>query len=171
MLRLPSLYQFFRHQVHHGFHRQGIMESGTVDYVSDMLARFAEVRSFYALQNSAGRPLEYIVDLLDAWQNTEATGPSRRRFIQRHLGEYTLFMSGIFRDRLKARGELNYYLAHGSSAYWRCADAEINPRNRQVYRHLHQNFDRISNTLDFMRREQFPLRFGTDNVMSVYWGV
>ncbi len=168
-MRLPSLYQFFRHQVGHGFHRHGITEPATVDYVSDILTRFAQARQLYALQDADGRPLEYIVDMLEAWHG--AGGPARGRFILRHLGEYTLFMSGLFRDRLRRRGELDYYLAHGSSAYWRCADGEVNPRQRQVFWHLHQDFGRISSTLDDMRREQFPLPPSADNVLAAFWRV
>lgn len=173
-MRLPSLYQFFRHQVSHGFRRQGIAEPAMVDYVSDILTRFAQVRHVYALQDANGRPLEYIVDMLAAWRESEggerhAASPARRRFILRHLGEYTLFMSGLFRERLRARGELDYYLAHGSSAYWRCADYEANPRQRQVYWHLHHDFGRISNTLYAMRREQFPLAPAPDNLLSAFW--
>ena len=172
-MRLPSLYQFFRHQVGHGFHRHGITEPATVEYVSDILTRFAQARQLYALQDSAGRPLEYIVDMIEAWHLAEdgTRGPARVRFILRHLGEYTLFMSGLFRERLKARGELDYYLAHGSSAYWRCADCELNPRQRQVYWHLHQDFGRISGTLDDMRREQFPLPPSADNMLGAFWRV
>lgn len=175
-MRLPSLYQFFRHQVNHGFHRHGIAEPATVDYVSDVLTRFAQMRQLYALQDSSGRPLEYIVDMLEAWHQAQGgesgvTSPVRGRFILRHLGEYTLFMSGIFRERLKARGELDYYLAHGSSAYWRCADYEVNPRQRQLYRHLHHDFGRISSTLDDMRRVQFPLSPSADNVLTAFWRV
>jgi hypothetical protein len=170
-MRLPSLYQFFRHQVSHGFHRHGIAEPATVDYVSDILARFAQVRHLYALEDSAGQPLEYIADMLEAWQQAHGKAAGRGRFILRHLGEYTLFMSGIFRERLMARGELGYYLAHGSSAYWRCADSEANPRQRQVYWNLHQDFGRISNTLDAMRRGQFPLTPSIDNMLTAFWRV
>ena len=172
-MRLPSLYQFFRHQVSHGFHRHGITEAATVDYVSDILTRFAQIRQLYALQDAGGRPLEYIVDMLETWQQAqgEATRPARGRLILRHLGEYTLFMSGLFRERLKARGELDYYLAHGSSAYWRCADYELNPRQRQVYWHLHSDFGRISGTLDHMRREQLPLPPSAENVLTSFWRV
>ncbi|MHB8622163.1 MAG: hypothetical protein ACYC9J_12205 [Sulfuricaulis sp.] len=176
MTRLPSLYQFFRHQVNHGFHRHGIAEPATVDYVSDILTRFALTRQLYALHNGSGQRLEYIVDMLAAWHlaqggENNVTSPARGRSIILHLGEYTLFMSGLFRERLKARGELDYYLAHGSSAYWRCADYELNPRQRQVYWHLHNDFGRISGTLDDMRREQLPLTASADNVMAAFWRV
>ena len=175
-MKLPSLYQFFRHQVNHGFHRHGISQPATADYVSDILVRFAHTRRLYALQSAAGQPLEYIVDMLEEWrlaQGGENNSRSlvRERFILRYLGEYTLFMSGLFRDRLRRRGELGYYLAHGSSAYWHCADFEVNPRQRQVYSHLHQEFGRISNTLDDMRRVQFPLAPSADNMLMAFWRV
>ena len=175
-MRLPSLYQFFRHQISHGFHRHGISEPATEDYVSDILTRFAQVRHLHALRDDNGRPLEYIVDMLEAWRQSDGgengiTSPAHRRLVLRHLGEYTLFMSGLFRERLKARGELDYYMAHGSSAYWRCADYELNPRQRQVYWRLHHDFGRISNTLDSMRREQFPLPPSADNLLTAFWRV
>jgi hypothetical protein len=171
MMRLPSLYQFFRHQVNHGFHLHGIAEPATVDYVSDILARFAQVRQFYALRDADGQPVEYLVDMLEAWQKANGETACRGRFFLRHLGEYTLFMSGIFRERLMARGELDYYMAHGRSAYWRCADCEMNPQQRKVYWHLHQDFGRISNTLDNMRRVQFPLPTSPDNMLTAFWRV
>jgi len=173
-MRLPSLYQFFRHQVSHGFTRQGITESAIVDYVSEILTRFAETRRLYLLQDAAGRPLEYIVDMLDASRQSESETAIavRRRYILRHVGEYALFMSGLFRERLRRRGELEYYLAHGSSAYWRCADCELNPRQRQVYWHLHHDFGKISGSLDTMRNEQLPLSPPTlENILGAFWRV
>lgn len=175
-MRLPSLYQFFRHQVQHGFHTHGLTEPATVDYVSDILTRFAQTRMLHAVRDSAGRPLEYIVDLLEEWRRAQGgekgtSSPTRERFIILHLGEYTLFMSGLFRERLMARGQLDYYLAHGSSAFWRCAGYEINPDRRRLYRQLHSDFGRISNTLDYMRREQFPLTAPTGNALTAFWRV
>ncbi len=174
---VPTLYQFFRHQVRHGFLAHGLAEPTVVDYISDILSRFAETRALYALQDSGGQPLEYIVDMLEEWlraQGSEggAASPSRERFVMRHLGEYTLFMSGLFRERLKKRGELNYYLAHGRSAYWRCADHEAHPPRRQLYWRLHHDFGRISNTLDHMRHEQFPLTAPpSGNLLMAFWRV
>src|SRR6266566_9989828 len=159
-MRTPTLYQFFRHQLGHGFAAHGLTEPATVDYVSDVLTRFAQTRSLYAMTDTQGRPLEYVVDFLAAARDDETRGPrrGRGRSIQRHLGEYTLFMSGLFRERLSARGELNYYLAQGAGAYAQCADFEAQTGQRALFRRLHQNFTRIADTLDDMRRSRFPLR-------------
>lgn len=161
-MRFPTLYNFFRHQLQHGFHTHGLNGTATVDYVSDMLARFSQTQAFYALQDPSGRPLEHIVDLVWAWRAAQGYDDgrddrARASVIVRHIGEYTLFMSGLFRERLMVRGELDYYLAHGRSAFWHSADYATNPNHRQIYRRLYQDFGPISDVLDYLRRVQFPL--------------
>lgn len=176
-MRLPTLYQFFRHQLQHGFHVHGLNGAHTVDYVSDILARFAQTCALYALHDTEGRPLDRIADMLGVWQQAQERPPGRARshdgMIVRHIGEYTLFMSGLFRERVAARGELGYYMAQGRSAFWRSADYEINPARRQLYQRLYQDFAPISDILDYLRRVQFPLRAGTapENVLGAYWRV
>jgi hypothetical protein len=178
-MRLPSLQQFFRHQLQQGFQACGLRGAAdTVEYVSEILARFAHTRLFQAVRGGDGRPLEYIVDLLSAWQNAQRGANGRRdiareRAIMTYIGDYTLFMSGLFRERVKSRGELDYYVAHGRNAFWRSADYEANPTRRQTYRRLYQDFSPISDILDYVRRVQFPLqgRTDSDNLVAAYWRV
>jgi hypothetical protein len=173
-MRTPTLYQFFRHQLGHGFAAHGLREPATVDYVSEVLTRFAETRSLYAVADAHGRPLEHVVDLLLAACGDDAQPDrARARSILRHLGEYTLFMSGLFRERLRARGELHYYLAQGASAYGQCAHVEPLPGRRQLFRRLHDNFGGIADTLDDMRRTRFPLPLPAtaENMAAALWRV
>jgi len=160
-MRTVNLYQFFRHQLQQSFGKHGLTEPETVDYVSDILTRFAHTRSLYALRDGDGLPLEYIADMLAEIYGNSGTGNrlpdrSRQATVIRHIGEYTLFMSGLFRERLQARGELDYYHTHGSSAYWHCADFEPHPLRKQLFRGLYVNFRHITDILDAMRRYQFP---------------
>jgi len=174
-MRTPTLYQFFRHQLGHGFAAHGLREPATIDYVSEVLARFAHARSLYEVTDADGRPLEYVVDFLVAacGDDTRRTDRARGRSILRHLGEYTLFMSGLFRERLKARGELDYYLAQGTSAYGQCAHIEPHPGRRQLFRRVHDNFGGIADTLDDMRRTRFPLPVAAtgDNMIAALWRI
>jgi len=177
-MRLPTLNQFFHHQLLHVFRTHGLMETDCVDYISDILTRFSRIPTLYALQSSTGRPLEHLVDMQAQWYQAQDMergpgGRSRARGIIRHIGEYTLFMSGLFRQRVAAKGQLNYYLAHGHSAFWHCADSELNPRQRRVYRQLYSNFGNISNVLHAMRREQFPLRSSptSETMLTALWRV
>jgi hypothetical protein len=155
-MRSPTLQQFFRHQVQRGFHAHGIHEPATVEYVSEVLSRFADTRALYAVRDADGRPLEHIIDFLCAAEPGHGDS-ARARTLLRHLGEYTLFMSGLFRERLVRRGELDYYQAQGANAYWRCAAAEHHPARRTLFQRLHEGFARVTDTLDVMRRQQLPL--------------
>lgn len=172
-MRLPSLHQFFRHQLEQGFHAHG--RSGgddTVEYVSELLARFAQTRMFHALHDAEGRPLEHIIDMLQAQQEAqEARSAGREGSIARYIGDYTLFMTGLFRERVAARGELDYYTAHGRSAFWQSADYTLNPNQRRVYRQLCQDFAPISDILDYLRRVQWPRgeTSGSQNVLAAFW--
>ncbi|HET9122913.1 MAG TPA: hypothetical protein VFN52_05360 [Acidiferrobacteraceae bacterium] len=154
----PTLYQFFRRKVEQGFGESGIREAGTVDYVSDLLTRFAHTSALYA-PDSRGRPLESVVQHLTEHAEGEAERRDRSRqvFIMRHLGEYTLFMSGLFRARLQARAQLGYYVDHGRSAYWTVADFEHNQSRARVFRRLYFDFERISDALDRLWHEHLPL--------------
>lgn len=177
-MRPPSLQQFFRHQLQQGYRAHGLNEAGTIEYVSDMLARFAHSRSFHALRDADGRPLEYIVDMLASWQQAQDSPRGRRdlareRTIIRHIGDYTLFMSGLFRERLKARGELKYYVEHGRTAFWHSADYEPNAARRHTYHQLSENFNPISDLLNYLRRVQLPLsgRAAPSDPLAAYWRV
>lgn len=158
----PTLNQFFRRHLQHAFGERGLAEPATVDYVSEVLTRFAHTPNLYAVQDGDGAPLEHIAQFLLELRRAQgdddnAADNARQALITRHVGEYSLFMSGLFRERLKSRGQLNYYLDHGRSAYWQTADFEPNPRLSQVFRRLYFNLEKISGALDHMRRVQFPM--------------
>ncbi len=161
-MRFPSLYQFFRHQVQRGFDRHGLAEPATVEYVSDMLKRFAQTRALYAIHDQRGRSLDRIAELLAEYygggQPKDAV-PDRHRqsTVARHIGEYALFMSGVFRERLRRRGELDYYVFNGRNAFRHCAYHELSPKRQQLFRLLGCRFGHIADALDHMVRAQFPL--------------
>lgn len=168
---VPGLYQFFRRQLQHGFVQQGLTQRAamdsttsdpTVDYVSDVLTRFAHTRAFYLIESADGAPIETIAGLLTEWhraQGWDDATPDRSReaLVVRHLGEFALFMSGLFRDRLRSRGQLAYYIAQGRGAFWRCASRAHNPTQAQVFRGLYGNFDRVADALDHIRHHRLPL--------------
>jgi len=158
----PGLYQFFHRQIQYGFGMHGVGEPATVDYVSELLTRFAHTRALHIIQNAAGEPISNIAGLLIEWRRAQGWEDApinrpREALIVRHIGEYSLFMSGLFRERLTARGELSYYLEQGRGAFWRCASFESDPSRARLFRYLYGAFDRVSGALDHVRRVQLPL--------------
>lgn len=159
---VPGLYQFFRRQLQHGFHAHGIAEPATVDYVSEVLTRFSRTPALYMVRDRDGLPVEHIAGLMAEWRRAQGWDDAqedrgREALVVRHIGEYSLFMSGLFRERLKARGQLKYYLSHGRSAFWHCAYQEINPNRAKMFRGLYSNFERVAGALNYIREERLPL--------------
>lgn len=161
-MRVPSLQQFFHRQVQQGFGRYGLTQAATVEYVSDVLTRFAHTGALYPIHSSDDRPIENIAGLLMEWRGAQGeldrpVNRGREALVVRHIGEYALFMSGLFRERLRARGQLGYYLSHGRGAYWQCAARESDPKRARVFEELHRDFERIAHALDYVRTTQLPL--------------
>lgn len=157
----PSLHQFFYRQIQHDFNNHGLDEPDTIHYISDVLTRFAQTEKLYLLRDNDNKPLEHLVDMQAA--RHEALGSEHGRVnrvrehqILRHIGEYSLFMSGLFKQRLESRGQLDYYIANGSSAFWYCADHEHDGSTRyRLFRRLYYNFSHIVSALDRIRNSNF----------------
>jgi hypothetical protein len=66
----------------------------------DLLIRFLRVDQLYRLRDARGRPLADVADML--LSGTEAgVSPELHSFaVQRHIGDYTLFISGLFPESL-----------------------------------------------------------------------
>ncbi len=167
----PTLYQFFHRHIQHGFRHAGLGEPETVAYVSDLLVRFARTDALYPLNDHEQRPLATLVQFLALQRAAQDEDRAREMIIVRHLAEYTLFMSGFFRERLRSRGQLSYYADHGRSAFGQTADLERNTGRARVYWRLQQDFARVAETLDHIRRRQLPLPsegFG-DRPLAALW--
>ena len=154
---IPGLYPFFHRHLRQGFGEYGLDQPVLVDYVSDLLTRFARVNALFALRDADGRPIETMAGLLLAQQEPSASVSLREKLVLRHMADYALFMSGLFRERLKYRGQINYYREHGRSAFARCARLEPNPQRARILRHVGHDFELISDALDVLWHRRLPM--------------
>jgi len=172
-MQIPGLYHFFRRQVQNGLGRINLDERPAVDYLSDLLTRFSRTSALYPYRDNDGRALEHIIDFLALQQPASAlcgrAGKSRNISISRYIGEYTLFMSGLFRDRLKARCELDYYEAHGCSAFGLCADYAIQPERQRLFSCLSHNFHSIGTALAQIRQRPGSLENHLGSPLAALW--
>jgi len=173
-MQIPGLYSFFRRHIQNGFDEQGLAQPVLVDYVSELLTRFARVNALYPLHTAEGRTLETIAGLLMEWQATlgnDAVKPGRVRetLVLRHIADYALFMSGVFRERLKNRGQITYYREHGRSAFARCARLEPNPLHAAVLNRMGRDFEPISNALDRLWHRRLPMPACEISPLAALW--
>lgn len=114
--------RFFRGLTEHAFHaRLGIVDPPLVDYVSLLLVRFIRNDEIRSLPHQAPAVLEDVTDMLSAVQQAPAEA-AREEY--RHIGDYTLFWSGLYPEALRRfqhptrQDHLLDYRAAGKKAYW-----------------------------------------------------
>lgn len=129
-LRVTTRFYFYI-LVRHVFRQADIKDRAVADYVAEVLAEFAATER--ARWSLPGQPhaLEYFFELLAALQ----TADHRTSFSLRlHIGNYSLFLSGVFPDRVRFRAEmrgfpdLKYYVGLGRSQYRAASDHPLAQR-------------------------------------------
>ncbi len=118
--------------VRHALLEAGIDDRTLADYIAAVLISFGhEDRALRIAHGDADRFL-YLVDLVAAADSPDG----RRQFLVRaHLGNYALWLSGIFPDYVAARVQrhgapgLDYFEAMGASGYRLAADTDLAARH------------------------------------------
>ena len=96
-----STHLYFYILVRNVFMRSGLQERELADYVAEVLAEFSHIDR--AQCTVKDQPLNYFVDMLAALQTADDI---TRFYIRAHIGNYSLFLSGVFPDRIRRRAEL-----------------------------------------------------------------
>jgi hypothetical protein len=112
-LRVSSHFYFYV-LVRHVLRQAGMEDRTIADYLAELLAQFARAgRGRLAVPGQSGPlNLDYFFEMLAALQNAD----DRSAFcIRAHIGNYSLFLSGVFPDRIRHRAgrracpDLSYY--------------------------------------------------------------
>jgi hypothetical protein len=93
-----SLRQFFENLVWQHFTEDVRLEEPSItQYVSDLLSSFAHIKNLYQIRNAYGKQLDDVGEMLvESNPMLEATSFDRERAVRKHVGDYTLFMTGLF---------------------------------------------------------------------------
>ena len=144
-LRVSSHFYFYI-LVRHVFRRAGIQERTVADYVAELLAEFARAEQSRCVVPGQVTPLDYFFEMLAALQ----TADDRTSFqIRAHIGNYSLFLSGIFPERIRERAErrgfpdLKYYESLGRSQYGAASDHRLAQRYElsEIFSTLSERFE------------------------------
>ena len=126
-LRISQHFYFYI-LVRHVFCRAGLAERILADYVSAVLSEFSHIEHTQCRAPGQSKPLEYFVDMLAALQQAD---DATSFYLRAHIGNYSLFMSGVFPDRVRFRAErrgapgLKYYEELGSINYRVASDHRL----------------------------------------------
>ncbi|MCL4401655.1 MAG: hypothetical protein M1436_03185 [Acidobacteria bacterium] len=141
-------------------------------YVADLLAGFVHVDDLYRIRNARGRRLEDVAEMLvESNPLLQAASFDREREVRKHIGDYTLFVTGMFPEYVAAlprRGlrpdSIVDYVKAGKESY-RIVAAFDQFEYRDVaplFRKLAEQFEycvyglnRVKGDLEAMREEHY----------------
>jgi hypothetical protein len=155
---------FFDRALRAGFRDLTLHDDPALDYLSDLLVRFARTENLYPRGRAMPR-LETVVDMMldaqQAWEETTRFQPEYEVTVRRHIGDYTLFMIGVFRERVERTASTGFYIAQGKRAYHFVSEhdrASARPSHQAggpLYRRLSDRFERYAEALDYTRQVYF----------------
>lgn len=152
---LEKLREFFTWATRRSFWELDIKEVKISDYVAEVLTRFARTENLYPLKGKKGQRLETIVEMLLEANEITLTGGSlvREREIRKHVGDYALFMAGIFHQYVKRLSLMSWYLEEGARAYWSVSeiDQALLKPGASLFKELASRFELYVGALNYMR--------------------
>ena len=129
-LRVTSRFYFYI-LVRHVFRRADIQDRRVADYVAEVLSEFARAERARCVVPGQANPLDYFFEMLTALQKADERTSF---FIRVHIGNHSLFLSGVFPDRIRFRAEsrgfpnLKYYEGLGRTQYRMASDHRLAQR-------------------------------------------
>jgi len=123
-----SMHLYFYILVRNVFRGSGLPEREVADYVAEVLAEFSQTHRTQMRVSAQGKPMDYFVDMLAALKTADDLTSF---FIRAHMGNYSLFLSGVFPDRIRMRSErkgapdIRYYEEIGRSSFRAASDHRL----------------------------------------------
>jgi hypothetical protein len=139
------------------------------EYVSNLLVEFTHIDRLYRLHNEQGQTVDTVVDMLyHSELMLDASSLERELEVHRHIGDFTLFMTGLFPEylrRLKSASMIYHkdflvdYVKTGKRSYAivaqsgeQSAESELKDQG-PLFRKLSENFELCVTGLGFVRND------------------
>ena len=135
------------------------------DYVSNLLVEFTHTDQLYKIQDQRGQSVDSVVGLLfESEVLLDAQSLEREQEVHRHIGDFTLFMTGLFPEylrRLKSASMIYHkdflvdYVKTGKRSYRIVAESGSSSEEKEspLFRKLSENFELCVTGLGFVRSD------------------
>jgi hypothetical protein len=158
------LRKLFRKALDFGFRENPADKPGVNTYIEEqILCEFIHTDNLYKIKDASGKPLEDVADLLaEGDVRLNAQSFNREFEVHKHIGDYTLFMLGMFPLALARRsgrefilGRIivpgstlyNHYVIQGKRSYGLASEFA----DRELFLELSTNFLLYRNVLELVR--------------------
>jgi hypothetical protein len=158
----------------------GIRDPQIVGYVAHLLAEFCDVEQLFKIRNAAGRNLSDVGEMLLESDPVYGEAPSfdRERQVRKHIGDYTLFFTGMFPEsinhfRLRRNRMENFvdWMKAGKESYYIVSKFEffeytkVAPMFASLSQHFEQCVYGLNLVKNDLREMQHPIARRTDELL------
>ena len=126
-----STHFYFYVLIRQTFLKSDILDRSVADYVAELLAVFARTERTCCVVPGVEQPLDYFFEMVAALGGAD---DSTRFRLRMHIGNHSLFLTGVFADRIRHRAErrggpsVRYYEDLGRSNYRLASDHRMAQR-------------------------------------------
>lgn len=142
----------------------GMRDLEVSGYVANMLAEFCEVDQLFKLRSAAGKPLDDVGEMLLESDPIYGPAPSfdRERQVRKHIGDFTLFFTGMFpesinRFRMRRQRLENFvdFMKAGKESYYIVSKFEFfeYAKVAPVFARLSEHFEQCVYGLNLVKNE------------------
>jgi hypothetical protein len=138
----------------------GVADPPLIDYLSLLLSRFIHVDALHRQWLGSGKELPEVADMLLEAEGLPREGRTNRE-IHRHIGDYTLFWTGLYPEALKRlrsvlrKDHFIDYCEQGKRSYYLASTFADEPYRDEapVLRRLSEQFEVCAFGLSQLRKE------------------
>jgi hypothetical protein len=138
----------------------GVADPPLIEYLAEMLARFVHMDALFRLRNTQGRRLEEVADMMIEAEALPPEGRTRRE-IYRHIGDFTLFWTGVYPEALRrlrsvlSKDHFIDYCEQGKRSYYIASTYDDDPYREEarVLRRLSSEYELCAYGLNQVRNE------------------
>jgi hypothetical protein len=153
----------------HFFGDLQLYDADVAQYVTALLTDFTHADNLYRLRDARGRPLDDVgVMLLESNPLLEQRNVFKEREIRKHIGDYTLFMTGLFpeyvagprRRQLGRADAFVDYVQAGKESYFIVASFDQFEFRQEapLFRRLSEHFEQCVVALNLVKTDLAQLR-------------
>lgn len=149
---------YFYVLIRHVLKETGIADRKTCDYIASLLEAFSRTARMKSPANGTDGPIQYLSDMLLALRNAS---PSQEFLIRAHVGNYSLFITGIFYESVQSRsqrgapdfafyeemGRMNYKVAANHAVARSCELSGIYAALAERFHEIRLALNRLSDRL------------------------
>ena len=153
------LRDYFSGLTEHAFHIElGVADPPLTEYLAEMLTRFLHTDSIFRARDVVGKRLGSVADMVT---EAEQRSAAARKALHQHIGDFTLFWSGLYPEmlkRLRAVDQKDFlidYAQQGKRSYYIASttDGELDSVETEVLFRLSDQYEVCREALEIVRRE------------------